>query len=124
MKKIILYPIISFIISFLTMLGLGFVEADLSMVVLGVGVLAVWFLLFMPISSFQYSKRVLRNYKNRIVYTLLHSLSICLSYLLLFFMEGETYFYALVVFIWCEIWGLIGLIGKRDKSKDEIPQEQ
>jgi len=106
------------------MLGLGFVEADLSMVVLGVGVLAVWFLLFMPISSFQYSKRVLRNYKNRIVYTLLHSLSICLSYLLLFFMEGETYFYALVVFIWCEIWGLLGLIGKRDKSKDEIPQEQ
>ena len=124
MKKIILYPIISFIISFLTMLGLGFVEADLSMVVLGVGVLAVWFLLFMPISSFQYSKRVLRNYKNRIVYTLLHSLSICLSYLLLFFMEGETYFYALVVFIWCEIWGLLGLIGKRDKNRDEIPSEQ
>ena len=124
MKKIILYPIISFIISFLTMLGLGFVEADLSMVVLGVGVLAVWFLLFMPISSFQYSKRVLRNCKNRIVYTLLHSLSICLSYLLLFFMDGETYFYALVVFIWCEIWGLLGLIGKRDKKENEISEEQ
>ncbi len=122
--KIILYPIISFIISFLTMLGLGFAEGDLSMAVLGVGVVAIWFLLFMPISSFQYSKRVLRNCKNRIVYTLLHSLSICLSYLLLFFMEGETYFIALGVFIWCEIWGLLGLIGKRDKNKNEISNEK
>ena len=124
MKKIILYPIISFIISFLTMLASKFAEGDLSMVVLWCGVLAVWFLLFMPISSFLYSKRVLRNCKNRIVYTLLHSLSICLSYLLLLFMEAETYFFALGIFIWCEIWGLLGLIGKRDKSKDEIPQEQ
>ena len=75
--------------------------------------------------SFERLKKVLKKDKGRYLYTLLYSLTISLSYLVLFFMDGESYLYALGIFVWSEIWALLGLIGKRtDKQLEEQSSEQ
>lgn len=122
----VLYPIIAFVLSF-CIECIAFIPKSNFYNLIVNTVLLVWILLFMPLTSFLYSKIILKNSSNKIAYTFLNSLAICLSYLFLLFLELHSYWFALGVFTWCEIWGLIGLIGKRDKNdknKDEIPSEQ
>ena len=49
-------------------------------------------------------------------------MTFALSYVSLLFMEDETYLYALVIFAWCELWSLIGLIKpKKDNEEKAEP---
>ena len=116
----IIYPIISFAVSILIQLGV-FLPNDEAFLILAYFLLFAWVLLFIPISSFCYSKKVLKKDRGRYLYTLLYSLTISLSYLVLFFMDGESYLYALGIFAWSEIWALLGLIRKRPNNE---PVEQ
>lgn len=121
--KKILYPVMSFVLSLFIEAVVLIPKGDHYLFIVS-SVLLIWILLFMPLVSFLYPKMILKNGKNKIVYTLLNSLAICLSYLFLLFLELHSYWVALGIFAWSEVWGLLGLIGKRDKKENEISEEQ
>ncbi|MBR5187412.1 MAG: hypothetical protein IKW18_02975 [Clostridia bacterium] len=50
--------------------------------------------------------------KSSIPYTLIHSFSLSFSYLMLYFSEEGAYGVAVLLFLWCEVWALLGLIRK------------
>jgi hypothetical protein len=133
MKKI-LYPIICF----LSFIIIQLVLYDESLGTFLFLIFFLWILLIIPGLSFIYSKIILRDFRKRLIYTFYLSLMVSLSYLfvqtviidilrdwgIFATLDKSRLFHALKFFAWSEIWGLLGLIGKRDKSKDEIPQEQ
>ena len=83
-----------------------------------VAIILIGFFIVYPSISFVYSKKLLSNGKHRILQSILCPITFALSYVSLLFMEDETYLYALVIFVWCELWSLLGLI-KRKKGKEE-----
>ena len=85
---------------------------------LAVAIILIGFFIVYPSISFVYSKKLLSNGKHRILQSILCPIAFVLSYVSLLFMEDETYLYALVIFVWCELWSLLGLI-KRKKGKEE-----
>ena len=103
---------LSVIIHFFTFFVLA---QDLLLVV---AIILIGFFIVYPSISFVYSKKLLSNGKHRILQSILCPTAFTLSYVSLLFMEDETYLYALVVFAWCELWSLLGLI-KRKKDKEE-----
>jgi hypothetical protein len=80
------------------------------------GLLAIGFLFIIPTVSFVYSKRFIKDISPKFPYTLYDSLVITLPYFLFCFGEPETYVYALVVFLWSELWGVLGTL-KRKKTR-------
>jgi len=103
---------LSVIIQFFTFFVLA---QDLLLVV---AIILIGFFIVYPSISFVYSKKLLSNGKHRILQSILCPITFALSYVSLLFMEDETYLYALVIFVWCELWSLLGLI-KRKKGKEE-----
>lgn len=72
----------------------------------------------MPAMCLFYSKRCLSGQKFRVLFTVYQSILISLPYLIYFlFLVEEPNLLALVPLVWCEIWGLIGLIRLKRKSK-------
>lgn len=69
-----------------------------------------------PIISFLYSKLLLKENKNKILFVVYNSLLITLSYIVLYVLEEETYLYSVVLFSWSFLWGLLGLIRKKRKN--------
>ena len=126
MKKYIklFYIILSFTVSVIMELVIYLPQKMDYLLLVGLFLFS-WLLLFIPVSSFVYSKKILINSNKNIPNTLLYSFVISLSYLVLFFKEGESYLYALGIFAWCELWALLGLIGKRtDKRSEEYSSKQ
>ena len=72
-----------------------------------------WGIVYLPVSSFFYSKKFLKDGKRSIPYTLIHSFSLSFSYLMFYFWESDAYGMTLLLFLWCEVWALIGLIRKQ-----------
>ncbi len=121
-SKKLLYVAFSFILSLFIGLVLWIWRPNNSSVfIIKRSLYWAWLILLIPVSSFLYSKIALKKSKNRIGYTFLNSLAVFIAYALI---ENKVNINSLIIFAWCEIWGLIGLIKKRDKNKDEIPSEQ
>lgn len=106
------FPIVSFFLALIghILLILG-IHGYLSY-----GILLIGFFHLIPVLMTVYSKMILRSASHKVLYTLYHSLMITIAYLLFYWMELETYLFALVLFIWCEFWALLGLIQKPVKS--------
>ena len=113
MKKILL-SLISFVIGSLLVL-FTFTQKD---IILGIILIIFWFAILVPVLSFQYSKRILKNVKRVWLYVLWHSLVIALSYLVFVFTEGESYLFALIIFIWSSFWGALGAILNKSKKEE------
>lgn len=105
MKKFLL-SLISFVICSSIVLFI-FAQKD---IILGIILIILWFAVLVPVLSFQYSKIILTGVKRKWLYVIWHSLLVALSYTIFVFMEGETYLFALIIFIWSAVWGFLGLI--------------
>ena len=75
--------------------------------------------ILIPTMCIVYSKRCLSVQRFRFLFTLYQSFLITFPYLILFLKDNETIIYSFILFAWCEIWGLIGLIRLKRKSKVE-----
>ena len=113
MKKILL-SLISFVIGHLLVV-FTFTRKD---IILGITLIIFWFAILVPVLSFQYSKRILKNVKRVWLYVLWHALVIALSYLVFVITEGEEYLYALIIFIWSSFWGALGAILNKSKKEE------
>ena len=77
-------------------------------------------LIIVPAMCLVYSKRCLSGERFRVLFTFYQSLLISLPYLILFFKDNETFLYSLILFVWCELWSLLGLIKFKRKIKNKI----
>ncbi len=77
-------------------------------------------LIIVPAMCLVYSKRCLPGGRFRVLFTLYQSLLISLPYLILFFRDNETFLYSFILFVWCELWSLLGLIKFKRKIKNKI----
>ena len=113
MKKILL-SLVSFVICSSLVL-FTFTQKDIIFAII---LIILWFAVLVPVLSFQYSKRILKNVKRVWLYVLWHSLVIALSYLVFVITEGESYLYALIIFIWSGFWGALGAILNKSKKEE------
>ena len=89
--------------------------------VIGLIGLIFCFAVAIPVLSVLYSKIYLRDSENKFLFTLYNSFLLALSTLL--FSIGSSPMFVLVIgtisFVWCEIWGLLGLIRKKSPKSEE-----
>ncbi len=119
-----LFPVISAVITWIIIL-LSYVAAEPyshdsgygGLVICSIG-LIFCFAISIPVFSVLYSKICLHDSENKFLFTIYHSFLIILPYLILFFREDETIIYAAIIFAWCEIWGLLGLIRKKEQKSN------
>ena len=81
-----------------------------------VAAILIGFFIVYPSVSFVYSKKFISNGKYRLLQSILCPMAFTFSYTCLLFTEEETYLYALVIFVWCELWSLLGLITYNKKK--------
>ena len=101
------FPFLSFSVSLILQFvsgASGGVFADL--------LFTVWTVAYLPTASFFYAKKYLPGGKRCVPFTLLHSSLLTLSFFV-FYMTREGLLTALILFVWCEMWALIGLIRKQ-----------
>ena len=73
-----------------------------------------------PTMCIVYSRRYLSGQRLGFLFTIYHSLLITLPYLIWFLEDNGTIVYSFILFVWCEIWGLIGLINLKLKHKKDL----
>ena len=121
-----LFPVISAVITSIIIL-LSYVAAEPYSHDSGYGGLAIGliglifcFAIAIPVLSVLYSKICLRNSENKFLFTLYNSFLLALSTLL--FSIGSSPMIIPVIssisFVWCEIWGLLGLIRKKEQKSN------
>ena len=76
--------------------------------------------IIVPAMCLVYSKRCLSGERFRVLFTFYQSLLISVPYLILFIKDNETFLYSLILFVWCELWSLLGLIKFKRKIKNKI----
>ena len=111
MKEILL-SLVSFVICSSLVL-FTFTQKD---IILAIILIILWFAVLVPVLSFQYCKRILKGTKRKWLYVLWHALLVALSYLVFVFTEGESYLFALIIFIWSVFWGALGAILNKNKK--------
>ena len=121
------YPIIS-IISFILsgvvgVLGKGDGTGYGGVVIVLLG-LIIYCVILIPAMCILYSKRCLLGQRGRFFFTLYQALLITLPCLIWSLKVNGAVVYSLVLFVWCEIWGLIGLIRLRRKKRVNSFAEQ
>ena len=88
--------------------------------VIGLIGLIFCFAIAIPVLSVLYSKICLYDSKNKFLFTLYNSFLLALSTLL--FSIGSSPMIIPVIssisFVWCEIWGLLGLIRKKEQKSN------
>ncbi len=78
----------------------------------------IYCVIAIPIMCFLYSKRCLLGQRFRFLFTLYQSLLITLPYFVLYSKENETIVYSIILYLWCELWALLGLVKfKSGKAK-------
>ena len=115
LKKVVflvLILLLSIILQFLTIV-------IMQGLILGISIILIWFFVVYPSVSFAYSKKFISNGKYRLLQSILCPMAFTFSYTCLLFTEEETYLYALVIFVWCELWSLLGLI---TNNKNKLAQ--
>ena len=122
-----LFPIISSVITSIIILLIYAAAEPYShdsgyggLVICSIG-LIFCFAIVIPVLSVLYSKIYLRDSENKFLFTLYNSFLIALSTLL--FSIGSSPMFVLVIgtisFVWCDIWGLLGLIRKKPPKAEE-----
>lgn len=121
-----LFPVISAVItSIIILLSYIFAEpyshdSGYGGLVIGLIGLIFCFAIAIPVLSVLYSKICLRNSENKFLFTLYNSFLLALSTLL--FSIGSSPMIIPVIssisFVWCEIWGLLGLIRKKEQKSN------
>ena len=76
-------------------------------------------LIIVPAMCLVYSKRCLSEERFRVIFTFYQSLLISLPYLILFVNDNETFLYSFILFVWCELWSLLGLVKFKRKIKNK-----
>ena len=76
-------------------------------------------LIIVPVMCLVYSKRCLSEERFRVIFTFYQSLLISLPYLILFVNDNETFLYSFILFVWCELWSLLGLVKFKRKIKNK-----
>ena len=76
-------------------------------------------LIIVPAMCLVYSKRCLSGERFRVLFTFYQSLLISLPYLILFIKDNETFLYSFILFVWCELWSLLGLVKFKRKIKNK-----
>ena len=117
------FPLISFAIC-LAIYGLigvlGFIDwGDWGGLPILVVILLSWFLILIPRISFFYGNRVIKNSNHKLIFSLINSFFIALSYAVPLLNESETYIFALVILIWSEIWCVRGIYLPEKKNKND-----
>ena len=122
-----LFPIISSVItSFIILLIYATAEpyshdSGYGGLVIGLIGLILCFAVAIPVLSVLYSKIYLRDSENKFLFTLYNSFLLALSTLL--FSIGSSPMFVLVIgtisIVWCELWGLLGLIRKKSPKAEE-----
>jgi hypothetical protein len=110
---ILLSLILIFLTSVITQIAL-MLQRNIFLIIL---VMVVGFVFICPLVSFLFSKKLISNGSKKLLLSVLCPLTVTLSYLVFYFMEGETYLLAGILFAWCELWSLLGLI--RIKKKEQ-----
>ena len=75
-------------------------------------IFTVWTVAYLPTVSFFYAKKYLPGGKRSVPFTLAHSFLLTLSFFV-FYLTREGLAAALLLFVWCELWALVGLIRKQ-----------
>lgn len=89
-------------------------------VVIILGGITLYCVILVPTICFLYSKLFLSGQKLALLFTLYPSLLITLPYIILFAKERETIVYSIILFVWCELWTLLGSIKfKRKTTKQD-----
>ena len=117
-----LFPVVSAVVLLIILL-LFYLAAEPYSYDTGYGALAIMMngLIFCvaivsPALSVLYSKICLSDSTNKYYFTLYNSLLLTLPILIVFL---NLIVFAFIPFVWCEIWGLIGLIRKKSSEKEE-----
>ena len=106
-----LFPFISFILS----LAIQGCSAMITFAPVAELIFVLWTVIYLPSVSFLYARKIRNGGKRSIPYTLVHSFLLALSFGV-FYLTREGMATALILFAWCELWALIGLI-RRQKQK-------
>lgn len=80
--------------------------------------MGIWFFLALPALSMIYSRKVLAGEKERILLTFYNSVMIVLPLVFWLFINIDSWMTLLLLFIWAEMWALLGLAGKGEKKAD------
>ena len=83
------------------------------------GGIVVYYVIIIPTTCFLYSQHFLKGQRFRFLFTIYQSFLIILPCLILFFKEEKTIVYSIILFVWCELWALIGLLKMNRKSKKQ-----
>ena len=118
-KKFV-YPVIASVIAAVIFIGFSLFQADdiliglISLIIVGTMVIIA-----IPCFCFWYSIKIIFREKRRYFFGLYNSFVLTLFYLLPLCMEGETYIYSAVLFVWCAAWTIIPLLtSKKAHSSD------
>ena len=117
----LIFPVISIVVFLLIGAAGVLVNGDgtgYGGVVIILGGIIIYCVLAIPTMCFLYSKRCLLKQRFRFLFTLYQSVLITLPYFILFSKDNETIVYSIILFVWCELWALLGLVKfKREKTK-------
>lgn len=80
--------------------------------------MGIWFFLVVPVLSLMYTRKVLAGERERILLTLYNSVMLVLPFVIFLFTNFDAWLVLLMLFIWAEMWALLGLAGKGDKKSD------
>ncbi len=73
-------------------------------------VIIIYCVIAIPAMCLLYSKQCLSGQRFRLLFTLYQSFLITVPYFILFSKENETIVYSIILFVWCELWALLGLV--------------
>ena len=124
MKKFT-YPLTLPIVTVITVLMhniiLDFLGLDGEWGLLPFAIVAIgaYLLVILPRVCWKYGRNVVNREKNRQLFGLYNSAMITLPYFLPLCMEDETYLYSAILFVWCEIWFVVGAAGRKHISEKE-----
>ena len=91
---------------------------DLLDLIWGIAILCIGFFVVHPLLSFTYSKILISNGHYRLLQSCLYPITSTLVYVISFKNGFPNFLYPIILFAWCELWSLLGLI-KRKKDKEE-----
>ena len=102
------FPLVSFALSLVFQIGFSLTHPSSASDL----IFLVWTAAYLPAVSFFYAKKFLIGGLRELSLTLLHSFLLALSFLL-FSLTRDGLFAALILFVWCELWALLGLLRKQ-----------
>lgn len=86
-----------------------------GVVIVLVGII-IYCVIAIPAMCLLYSKCCLLGQRFRLLFTFYQSFFITLPYCIFFSKENETIVYSILLYSWCELWALLGLLKFKSKN--------